>query len=133
MFRWLAEMWRLSGLAWRYRRLRCARVSGYARVALGASEEIEELRRRYGGKNFVWTFPTNHALDSGGDYVAMWQVVRNTLAPKLELRFLYCGPLRKLRERIEDGFFDDPFNGLEPAADPAEIGCSKGANDGSKT
>ena len=107
MLRWLAELWRLSGLAWRYRRLRDGRVSSYAKVALEASGEVETLRRRYAGKNFVWTFPTNHMLDSGGDYVVMWQVVRNTLAPRLELRFLYCGPLGKLGRLVADGFFDD--------------------------
>jgi len=125
MLRWIAEIWRLSRLAWRYRRLRDARVSGYASVALRASGEVERLRRRYGGKNFIWTFPTNHVLDSGGDYVAMWQVVRNTLAPRLELRFLYCGPLRRLEDLIADDFFDDHLNGVK-------IDCPKEKDDGNE-
>jgi hypothetical protein len=106
MKRMLSEAWRLLVLALRYRRvLTIARVSTYARVALGATQLVEKMRARYPGRNFMWSFPTNHVLDSEGEYVLVWRI-SNSGVISMPPRFVFKGPLRLMSRLVDEGEFD---------------------------
>jgi hypothetical protein len=74
--RHLVDLYRCLLLVWRCRKLRYGSVSGYAKAALQSSELVGEMRQRYPGRRFFWSFATNHVIDSNQEYVALWTPAR---------------------------------------------------------
>jgi hypothetical protein len=102
---WLVEMWRLAGLVWAYRSYKHCHVSSYARTALAASKLVDELRKRYPGRNFVWSLSVNHTFNTDCSYICMWEggVVGS-------LSFVFHGPLDDMISRVSEGYFDPKFS-----------------------
>lgn len=102
----LADIWQCCRLAFRYRHLRVGRVSNHAQVAMEAAEIVEDLRRMYYGREFVWSPVTNTTLDSSADYIVLWEVSRDRA--EAMLRFQFKGQIRHLRQYIAKGALGAP-------------------------
>lgn len=88
LWKFLVDSWECVRLAWRSRALEVARVSDYAGVSVQAARMVQRLRDRYPGRNFVWTFATNHVLDSRSSYVCLWEVTEEEVPPGPRAKFL---------------------------------------------
>ena len=107
--KYLADLYRCFLLVWRYRRLRYGSVSGYAQASLQASELVGEMRKRYPGRRFFWSFSTNHVIDSNQKYVAVWEVRR--IDGAVSAIFIFHGPCNLIRQKMLEGGFDAALNG----------------------
>jgi hypothetical protein len=94
MRRFLSEMLWLLCLVWRPRRAGAGRVSDYARVSIAATELVEVLRLRYPGRDFFWSFVTEH-----GNYEGKPTAVRLVLK----------GPVALMTRKVEKGCIDGKY------------------------
>lgn len=107
--RHLIDLYRCLRLVWRYRKLRYGSVSEYAQTALQASELVGEMRQRYPGRRFFWSFSINHVIDSNQKYVAVWLSAR--VGADVSAIFLFHGPCNLMRRKLLEGGFDATLNG----------------------
>ena len=88
-------------------------MSGYVRASLQASELVGEMRERYPGRRFFWSFSTNHVIDSNQEYVAVWEVRR--IDGAVSAIFIFHGTCNLMRQKMLDGGFDAHLNGVAPS------------------